>query len=81
MTKVSWTQALCTACWLVRKPGMTPVRTKFREREQCCDCGMPTTDGIYIREDPWTVKYPRVVEPEDATAQWVEAVANRKTGK
>jgi hypothetical protein len=57
---VGWTQAICDDCWLtyyfVRD---TPVRMTESEREQCCMCGMPTTSGIYIREDPMLVRYPR----------------------
>jgi hypothetical protein len=62
--RVSWSQGICTICWFNRYPGRTPVRVRMehREREQCCDCGMPTIDGIYIREDPWTVRYPRRVD-------------------
>ena len=64
--KVSWTQALCLPCWIARKGNRVPVRAAHDpEREQCCDCGMPTTDGIYIRDDPTTVRYPRVVTPGD----------------
>jgi hypothetical protein len=75
----TWTQAICGACYAVRYPGRRPVRvspgqpisgggggpTISLEHEQCCDCGLATTDGIYIRDDPVAVRYPRMVRKED----------------
>jgi hypothetical protein len=56
---VGWTHAICDDCFNHRKPGHHPVRVKDPDREQCCDCGRPTTSGIYIRDDPMMVRYPR----------------------
>ena len=67
--RVTWTQAVCDQCWHVRHPARPipiRIRTEIRVREQCCDCGMPTMSGIYIRQDPWTVRYPRRLDKDDA---------------
>src|SRR5262245_57933942 len=78
--KATWTQGICSACYAKRYPGRRPVvvsagqpisdsrsggPTITREQEQCCDCGIATTDGIYIRDDPWQVRYPRMVPPNE----------------
>ena len=62
--KVSWSQAICSGCYDKRYPQRPPVKFKSARREQCCDCGMPTDEGIYMREDPMTVRFPRVVRDE-----------------
>lgn len=55
-----WTQAICDPCFVDRYGHSRVVsRTTEPEREQCCDCGVPTTSGIYIRDDPAQVRYPR----------------------
>jgi hypothetical protein len=62
--RVSWTHGICASCFRVRYPvdWMSRIVTVHdAKREQCCDCGLPTTDGIYIRDDPVQVRYPRVV--------------------
>jgi hypothetical protein len=59
---MSWTQPLCPTCWTRENPGRAPIRVKPAEREACCLCGTPTTDGIYTRKDPSTVPFPRVRE-------------------
>jgi hypothetical protein len=67
-TVVTWNQAICEDCWDKRHPERRPVTVKFdmRDREQCCDCGLPTLSGIYLREDPMLVRYPRRVPADDA---------------
>jgi len=62
--KVSWSQAICSGCYDKRYPQRPPVKFVSTRREQCCDCGMPTSEGIYMREDPMTVRFPRVVRDE-----------------
>jgi hypothetical protein len=68
-TWVSWMQAICGSCYDKRYPGRWPVavRPEHRpsEQGQCCDCGQATSEGIYFREDPTTVRYPRVVSPNE----------------
>jgi hypothetical protein len=63
--RVSWNHGICAACYAVRYPNRPPVKVRDADREQCCDCGLPTTDGIYIRDDPVQVRYPRVVGMND----------------
>jgi hypothetical protein len=69
---VGWTQSICGTCWWERFPSRPPVRVNDVEREQCCDCGMPTTSGIYWREDPMLVRYPR---PKDGLIPIHPAIA------
>jgi hypothetical protein len=62
--KLSWTQAICDLCWLRQFPGKQPVRARnemgVSDHEQCCYCGTATESGIYMRADPYSVRYPRV---------------------
>lgn len=59
---MAWTQAVCHPDWNARHPDREPVRMKaeFADEEVCCDCGEITRDGIYIRVDPATVKFPKL---------------------
>jgi hypothetical protein len=38
-----------------------PVRLRNPELEQCCVCGEPNRDGIFVRVDESLVPYPRTV--------------------
>lgn len=60
MTKpnYAWRQPICGMCWRLRNPGKTAPRVTTRECEVCCDCGSPTTSGIYFRIDPACAKHP-----------------------
>lgn len=53
-----WTHASCLACYHVKYPGKWPPRAKaeVRETETCCYCGTQTVSGIYVRDDPNTLK-------------------------
>jgi hypothetical protein len=42
--------AICAPCFAARNPGREPVRILPPDDEQCCYCGAPTRDGIYIRD-------------------------------
>lgn len=58
---MSWTHALCGACWTELNPDSPyrePVRmqTEERETEKCCRCGFDTRSGIYYRADPKTLR-------------------------
>lgn len=55
---MNWTQPICQNCWISRNPERDPVRVVVGDPENCCDCGKGTNDGIYIRIDPRTVKFP-----------------------
>lgn len=45
---------MCTRCWRAQNGARKPVRIRgmYTQREDCCWCGKPTLDGIYVREDP-----------------------------
>jgi hypothetical protein len=59
----AFNQPLCSACYEDRHPGRDPVVLLDPERETCCICGDPTSEGIYERIDPRTVKYPKYDAP------------------
>ena len=53
----SWTHAICSDCWDKREPGRPAPRLgEPGPAEICCFCGLPTASGIYVRDDPATVK-------------------------
>lgn len=58
---MSWTQPVCMACFKFRSPGREPVCVKapYANKERCCNCGVETDEGIYIRIDPTTIRWPR----------------------
>lgn len=56
--KPSWTQPVCVDCYTVRHAHHEPLRCVSPEMEHCCMCGQDTKDGIYILQDPETVKFP-----------------------
>jgi hypothetical protein len=47
-----WNHPICERCWAELHPDRQPVAMGSPEPEDCCYCGGPTVDGIYIREDP-----------------------------
>jgi hypothetical protein len=63
MPRYSWTQAICQKDWEKRYPGIAPTVLVDPIGEICAYCGEVTKDGIYIRDDPANVKFPR--EKED----------------
>lgn len=62
MVRYARTHPICEKCYDLRYPGRMPVRVKpgFADVEQCCDCGSFNSDGIWIRDDPRTVQYPKL---------------------
>jgi hypothetical protein len=56
---MSWTQAMCVGCWEERHPDRPAGRGEQGPDERCSYCGESTRSGIYVREDPATVAYPR----------------------
>lgn len=58
--RYSWTQAVCEPCWAVSQPGREPARMNLAPEETCSYCGHRTQAGIYVRQDPATVRYPQV---------------------
>jgi hypothetical protein len=53
---------ICDGCYDSRYPGRPPVRIRVAmgDVEQCCDCGNFTESGIWIRDDPRCVQYPKL---------------------
>lgn len=51
---MSWTHAICDACWLSREPYRNPYRLAGgdQEMERCCFCDTYTFSRIYVRENP-----------------------------
>lgn len=73
--KLSWNQAVCDACWELHYRGGPAVRVKERDVEQCCWCGQRTESGIYVRDDPMQVRYPRVDKGDDALPKTQEPIS------
>jgi hypothetical protein len=67
---LSWTQPICEACWIKQNIVIDednieirePVMVRSSEIEKCAYCGKPTIVGIYKRDDPANVTYPREKE-------------------
>jgi len=59
---VSWRQAICERCWLRRRPCQRPVLVPSNPvvLEVCSYCGGDTIVGIYVRDNPALVPFPRV---------------------
>ena len=64
--RASWRQAICERCWLRRRPGLAPVRVLSSRAvlEVCSYCGGETVVGIYVRDDPARVPFPRLEREE-----------------
>lgn len=69
---LSWTQPICERCWILRDESYTsddalkmPIRLKDPELEFCSYCGLITFVGIYIRDDPANVPFPKEKAKED----------------
>lgn len=56
----SWNQPLCSLCYEKRHPGRAPIqlRPEHRDERACCDCGITTAEGIFIRADPQSGRWP-----------------------
>jgi len=63
MTRLSWTQPICLPCWRIYFPHRTAsahaIKPKYAVREKCAFCGAETHAGLYVRQDPKTVPFPR----------------------
>ncbi len=56
-----WTHSICEPCYRIEnEKDVTlpeePVRITNPPVEDCCFCGQPHINGIYIRRDPAAVK-------------------------
>lgn len=47
-----WNHPICDDCWKEREPDREPVRIKNPSEHTCCFCGVGTTSGIWVRQDP-----------------------------
>lgn len=57
MLEVSdWTHAVCDDCWDDKHPDRLSPRAGTGEIEHCCYCGRHTVSGIYLRDDPTSIK-------------------------
>jgi hypothetical protein len=58
---MTWNQAICETCWNERNPDRQAHRLipDVAEEETCSYCGKSTRHGIYVRDEPATVSYPR----------------------
>lgn len=66
----SWTQPCCGPCFTELFPkSQNPHRLAncIRVNETCCQCGLLTHSGLYIRINPRTVPHPT---PEEKTPWW-----------
>lgn len=49
---MTWTHAICSACWKKSHPGQEPCRVKNDGFVKCCFCSASTNAGIYVRHNP-----------------------------
>lgn len=58
---LNWNQPVCERCWRVLHPGRVAVRAASEVcAETCAFCGFQTRAGIYTREHPDRVPYPKL---------------------
>lgn len=65
--RMSWTQPICEECWLQLESEVNgdevkirmPVRLREPQVEECSYCGHVTIFGVYKRDDPAKVPYPK----------------------
>jgi len=62
MSTYRWTQPSCEPCFREHHPRHEPYRFRYPEAERCVYCGVPTTDGIYVRVNPERVPHPTLTE-------------------
>ena len=51
-----WNHTICSTCWEKKNPGREAARVIDGVRELCCYCGESTTSGIFVRDDPATLR-------------------------
>lgn len=63
---VYWNQPVCERCWRVLHPERVAVRAASEiQAEACAFCGFQTRAGIYVREHPHRVPYPKQEPAEE----------------
>lgn len=57
----TWNQPVCLKCYRQQHPGQQPIcmAPTHTQDEVCCDCGLPTSEGVYVRRDPAEVQFPK----------------------
>lgn len=69
--RYSWNASICLSCWNQRNPdrlGKPEVGTQkyiSGEVERCTYCGGGHVSGIYVRDDPRQVPFPRLDIEDD----------------
>ena len=62
-------QPICERCWIGRNTSAEgirrPVTIVDAQAEQCAYCGLLTIVGIFVREHPDKVPYPRQEDPDE----------------
>lgn len=56
--RYGYTQPICAQCFLFFVGEPYRVRMIDDEERRCCACARATSEGIYWRVDPRTVRYP-----------------------
>ena len=51
-----WTHAICIECFSAKFPDRRPIKVRGDDLVQCCYCDKRTGLGIYVRDDPSTMK-------------------------
>lgn len=56
MAQSPWTHTICEDCWNEKNPERTATKMEAGASEKCCYCSEYTRSGIYIRDDPNTLR-------------------------
>ena len=61
---MNWNQPKCVSCWNAENPDRqaAAILPEYAEPERCSSCGELTRSGIYVRQHPDKVRYPKVDE-------------------
>jgi hypothetical protein len=58
---VNWNKAIYDDCWAERRPGRVTVRLPEPAAETSAHCGREIRSGIWVRDHPDRLPYPRPV--------------------
>ena len=56
---MNWNQPKCEQCWENENPNREAVRVIDHNLELCSTCARETYSGIYVRQHPDDVNYPK----------------------
>ena len=51
-----WIHSICVTCWNEQRPSKPVGADDSGTSERCCFCGERHSSGIYVRQDPATVR-------------------------